>query len=408
MDFNFLTYTVMLPLLEFFRHALGNYGWAIILVTILVKALLFPVSIKQSLSAQKSQAQMAKIKPELDHLQEKFKLRRKKYESDPAKLEEVQREFQEQMMDLYKKSGAMNPLGGCLLALLQLPILIAMYWAFSGPPFQDSILHIGTEATLQASTKNLDEKKKLNSDLINFVDPEGRLGRLRLISDIPEKLLVGDTYKLELVREQGKGEIPTNLIKWHLLGQGQNPSQIPTTEHPNAWSEGILDLTVDPQNPTKATLIAHKPADKFNIQAIVPVSRGHQSFLFVKDLGQMGIMPPQKDGFSLDSLKEIRWDICILIALMGVSFWFSNKIMMQSTPQPPSLDETQQEVQKQMQQIMPVTFLVMMIFLPIPAGVYIYFIVSNLLQIAQSYLTQRFIPKSETPVEPHKLIEIGR
>ena len=66
MDFSLLTYHIMLPMLEYFRHALGNYGWAIILVTIVIKVALLPLSIKQTQSSRKMQSQMGKIKPELD------------------------------------------------------------------------------------------------------------------------------------------------------------------------------------------------------------------------------------------------------------------------------------------------------------------------------------------------------
>ena len=78
MDFSFLTYYLMLPLLEFFRELLGNYGWSIILVTIVIKLALLPLSLKQVHSSQKMQSQMAKLKPELAKIQEKYNLRKKK------------------------------------------------------------------------------------------------------------------------------------------------------------------------------------------------------------------------------------------------------------------------------------------------------------------------------------------
>ena len=69
---------------------------------------------------------------------------------------------------------------------------------------------------------------------------------------------------------------------------------------------------------------------------------------------------------------------------------------MGSSPQMPSLDDSQQEVQKQMQNLMPIMFLGMMAFLPIPAGVFLYFIASNIIQLLQTFLVQKLIPIQPT------------
>lgn len=379
MDFSLLTYHVMLPMLEYFRHALGNYGWAIILVTLVIKLALLPLSIKQMQSSRKMQAQMSKIKPELERIQEKFNQRKKKYENNPEKLEEVQKEFQEQMMVLYRDNGAMNPLGGCLPTLLQLPLLIALYWTFSGPPFQAAILHLPLQASQEVSTKT--NSKTLNSSTVNFVDANGQLSRLKLESNISNRLLVGEEYKLSLKQIAGKGELPTEKIKWNILAKGQNPHQVEHKPDSNAWAEGVIDLNVSGK---EAQMKALKPTEKFTLQVQVPETRGHQSFLFIQDLGRLGFMNHET--------KQIHWDIVILILLMGLSFWFSNKTMMNGSMQPPSLDENQKEMQKQMQNLMPIMFLAMMAFFPIPAGVFIYFVVSNVFQILQSVLMGKIMP----------------
>jgi len=86
----------------------GNWGWAVILFTLLVKLLLFPLSYKGMMSMQK-----------LKDLAPKMKELKEKYSKDPAKMNQ-------QMMDLYKKHGA-NPMGGCLPMLLQIPVFFALY-----------------------------------------------------------------------------------------------------------------------------------------------------------------------------------------------------------------------------------------------------------------------------------------
>ena len=89
-------------------HFVGNWGWAIVIFTILVKIVLFPLSYKGLMSMQK-----------LKDLAPKMKEIREKYGKDPAKMNQ-------QMMALYKKHGA-NPMGGCLPMILQIPIFFSLY-----------------------------------------------------------------------------------------------------------------------------------------------------------------------------------------------------------------------------------------------------------------------------------------
>ena len=86
----------------------GNWGWAIVLFTILVKLILFPLSYKGMMSMNK----MKELAPKMKELKEKYK-------GDPAKLNQ-------QTMAMYKKHGA-NPMGGCLPMLLQIPVFFALY-----------------------------------------------------------------------------------------------------------------------------------------------------------------------------------------------------------------------------------------------------------------------------------------
>lgn len=99
---------VLGPVLRFIYNLVNNYGLAIILFSIVIKLILFPLSIKQ----YKSTAAMKKIQPELTKLQ-------KKYGNDKEKL-------QKEQMALYEKYG-INPMAGCLPTLIQMPILFALY-----------------------------------------------------------------------------------------------------------------------------------------------------------------------------------------------------------------------------------------------------------------------------------------
>lgn len=98
----------MLWLLRLFFSVIGNYGVAIILLTVLVKVLSLPLTEK----SYKSMQAMARLKPKMDELQ-------KKHKEDKQKLNE-------EMMKLYQQHG-ISPLSGCLPMLLQMPIWIALY-----------------------------------------------------------------------------------------------------------------------------------------------------------------------------------------------------------------------------------------------------------------------------------------
>jgi YidC/Oxa1 family membrane protein insertase len=105
------------PLLDFLLYIdgyIGNFGWSIIVMTVLINVLLFPLRLKQQLSM----AKMQKIQPQMRTLQDKYK----KLKPNDARRQEVQSE----MMGLYQKNGV-NPLGGCLPLLLQMPIFFAIF-----------------------------------------------------------------------------------------------------------------------------------------------------------------------------------------------------------------------------------------------------------------------------------------
>jgi len=98
----------LLAVLRFFHAGVRNWGVAIILLTLLINLILFPLTIKSFTSMH----QMKKIQPHMQKLKELHK-------DNPQKLNK-------EMMELYKKYNV-NPLGGCLPLLLQMPIFIALY-----------------------------------------------------------------------------------------------------------------------------------------------------------------------------------------------------------------------------------------------------------------------------------------
>ena len=104
---------VIIPCFDFLGRFISNYGLVILLMTIFIKLLISPLTIK----SYKSSAKMQVIKPEVDKLNAKYP-----NEKDAMKKQQA-------MMDLYQKAG-ISPMGGCLPMLLQMPILFAMFRFF--------------------------------------------------------------------------------------------------------------------------------------------------------------------------------------------------------------------------------------------------------------------------------------
>ena len=114
-DYGWLT-VIAAPLfwvLSWFHNLTGNWGWAIILVTVAIKAIFFPLSA----ASYKSMAKMRVLGPRLQRMKEM-------YGNDKAKM-------QQEMMNLYR-TEKINPLGGCLPILVQIPVFIALYWVLLG------------------------------------------------------------------------------------------------------------------------------------------------------------------------------------------------------------------------------------------------------------------------------------
>lgn len=109
--FRWVNTYLVIPVFNFLDSFNLNYGLIILILTILIKIILWPLTYKAYLS----QAKMKVLKPEMEEIQGKFK-------EEPVKL-------QQEMMALYRKAGV-SPMGGCLPMLLQLPILFAMFRFF--------------------------------------------------------------------------------------------------------------------------------------------------------------------------------------------------------------------------------------------------------------------------------------
>jgi YidC/Oxa1 family membrane protein insertase len=125
------------------HHVVQNWGWSIIVLTILIKLLFFPLSA----ASYKSMARMKEVQPRLVQMKEQYK-------NDPQKLNSA-------MMEMYKKEK-INPLGGCLPVVIQIPVFISLYWVLllsvemRGAPWLGWIHDLSKPDTLISSLIGID------------------------------------------------------------------------------------------------------------------------------------------------------------------------------------------------------------------------------------------------------------
>ena len=112
MDFTTLT----IEALKALASIVGNYGFAIILLTVVIRLAMWPLNVSQ----QRSMKMMQTMQPKIKAIQDRYK-------SDPQKM-------QQKLMEFYKENK-FNPMGGCLPLLIQLPIFILLYTALMSPQF---------------------------------------------------------------------------------------------------------------------------------------------------------------------------------------------------------------------------------------------------------------------------------
>jgi len=119
----------MMEALKFFFAISGNWGFAIILLTVAVKLALYPLTLQST----KQMDAMQKLQPKMEALQKKLK-------DQPEKL-------QKETMELYKNEGV-NPLGGCLPMLLQIPVFLALFFALTSKEFKLILAEAGSKAQI--------------------------------------------------------------------------------------------------------------------------------------------------------------------------------------------------------------------------------------------------------------------
>jgi len=364
MDISAITYSVFIPLLNSIHEftqgfGLQSFGWSIVFLTAIVKIILTPLTFKQIKSTKKMQV----VQPKLKKMQDDFKKTEERLKDKPEQLNKARADFQGKMMGFYKENDV-NPLGGCLPLIIQMPILLGLFWTFSGAPFKAKPVFVDVKVVAQSEAHKKQTKPATKGEI--FVDAEGRRARIA-INTKGLTLAEGDSYTLESFKITGDAELDPKDIKWNFFGDKES-------------NDFVAIQTLEDG---KAQVTALKAGGSGKVQANLPATLKGDSFFFIRDFADTGVFNKQTGGINID--------ILILVALFGASIWMSSKLNAPKLPDPKpgEAEDPQAMMQKSMATMMPVMMTAMMLFIPLPAGALLYMVVSGVIQSGQTYFAMQ-------------------
>lgn len=337
---DFITYTI--KFLSLLAKFVGNYGLAIILLTIIVRAAMWHLNVQQ----QRSMKLMQSLQPKMKAIQDR-------YQKNPQMM-------QQKMMEFYKEHK-FNPMGGCLPLLIQMPIFILLYSALISPQFiqiagDQHFLFVKSLATTMRATAGTSNN--------------GILGVAK-----GDKFILGNTATVYLEDETLKN------VK---------------VSDPNQAVEIVGELTPGKDLDLSVSLdhikLKFSQQDKIQKADLVVTNsniRENETITFVRDGGVLKATIP-----TTPVSKGWHWDVVVLILLFALTMILSQKIMM-AINKTENADPTQEALQKSMGTFMPLMIIATFVVIPIPAGVLLYLITSNIIQIAQSIIINKQIENEE-------------
>lgn len=344
MDFTYMT----VEALNMISKLSGGFGLAIILLTVMVRVVLWPLSVQQ----QRSMKKMQKLSPKMKDIQARYK-------NNPQVM-------QQKMMEFYQEHK-FNPMGGCLPLLLQLPVFILLYSALMSPQF---IQMAGNSSFM----------------FINRLDQT-----IRSTNAIPNdgtfNVTANDTFSVDKKAVITLKNGQTQEIK---VPKAREAVQIQGELTPGQAVD--LKISLDDLN------LKFSELDKIQSAKISVMNNSTREFETINFKRNGALLTAEVPTFAAKS--TFNYDVLLLVLLFGATMYASQKIMMKMNAQP-DLDPAQQAMQKTMSKIMPVMIIGMFIFVPIPAGVLLYMITSNVIQVAQTIIIDKQIDAEEAK-EPKK------
>lgn len=333
---DFISWTIWF--LKKLADLVGSYGLAIILLTIIVRAAMWHLNVQQ----QRSMKMMQTLQPKMKAIQDR-------YQSNPQVM-------QQKLMEFYKEHK-FNPMGGCLPLLIQMPIFILLYSALISPQFiqvagNQNFLFIKSLATTMRATAGISD--------------DGKLGAAQ-----GDKFILGNTATIYLPNEELKNvkiSDPNQAVE--IMGELKPGEDV--------------DLSVSLDH-IKLKFSQQEQIEKADLVVTNSNIRENETITFKRDGGVLKATVP-----TVPVNKTLHWDVVLLIVLFAITMFISQKIMMAMTKTETS-DPTQQALQKSMGTFMPLMIIATFVIIPIPAGVLLYLITSNIIQILQTVIINKQI-----------------
>lgn len=334
MDFT----TITVEVLKWINGITGNYGLAIVTVTLLLRFIMWPLGVSQ----QRSMRKMQELGPKMKQLQDKHK-------HDPQLM-------QKKMMEFYKEHQ-FNPFGGCLPLIIQMPIFILLYSALNSPLF---ILASGQSSFLFIN--------KLYAPIKSHA---GVIGDKKFA--VRDKDTFSCYNKATVYTSKGAiQDVKINDARKAIQTQGSIVPGKPMN----------LDLKIDKIDLPYTDLNNIKKVD---ILVINNNSKEVENLTFDRKGTDL-----ISDVQTLPGKEVWHFDVISLVLLFGLTMFLSQKVMT-ATNKNISMDPAQQAMQEQMSKMMPIMITSTFLFFPIPAGVLLYMVVSNIFQIVQSIIINKQI-----------------
>lgn len=327
---------ITIELLKTLSHLVGSYGLGIILLTVIIRLAMWPLGVSQ----QRSMKTMQTLQPKIKALQDRYK-------NDPQVM-------QRKMMEFYKEHK-FNPMSGCFPLLVQMPIFILLYSALMSPQFiqiagQSKFLFVnGLNETLRSTAG---------------ISYDGVMGASK--DDI---FTLGKTATVYLTKEKlenVKVEKPNKALEI----QGKVTPGEPIDFKISLDSLDLKFSQLDQIQKAEMTVS--------NVQ-----NRESEKIQFVRKGGILAASMPTKAVKS-----DFHYDVLVLIVLFALTMFATQKVMM-ATNKNQQMDPTQAAMQKSMGTFMPIMIMGTFVFIPIPAGVLLYLISSNFIQVIQTVVINK-------------------
>lgn len=327
--------------LQFLANISGGFGMAIIILTVIVRAFLWPLSESQQRSMKKMQA-----------LQPKMKAIQDRYKNNPQVM-------QQKMMEFYKENK-FNPMAGCLPLLIQLPIFIFLYNALISPQF----IQVAGDSHFMFI-------KRLDTTLRGVA---GRSYDGTFTAGKNDQFVIFKNLKVYY----GDEELDNVKIK------EKNPLKVQGDLTPGEPMD--LKISLD------ALDLKFSQLEKVTALSVDVQDRNTREVETVKFERSGDILTATVPTAQITA--QFNKDVLLLIILFGLTMILTQKVMM-ATNKNIKMDPNQEQMQKMMGNMMPIMVTVMFIMFPIPAGVLLYLVVSNIFQIIQTIIINKKLELEE-------------